>query len=125
MFDEILNLGTRFYFYQAAIVVCVIGLYVVISSGNLFKKLVGLSLFQGAVFMHLILLAYVRDGAPPILREVAPAAGFVNPLPHVLVLTAIVVAVATLALALALIVRIYDERGVVDEDEILEERRPR
>ena len=113
MFDNL-----HFYFYQSVIVVSLIGLYITIATDHCIKKLIGLGLFQGAIFAHLILLAYAYGGAPPILRETASSATLVNPLPHVLVLTAIVVAIATLSLAFALVAHIYRGLGSLDEGRI-------
>ncbi|MCB1772047.1 MAG: cation:proton antiporter subunit C [Gammaproteobacteria bacterium] len=92
------------------------GFYVVISQGNLVKKLVGLSLFQTSVFIFYISMGKVADGHAPILAEGVTV--YSNPLPHVLILTAIVVGVATTAVGLALVVRINEAYGSVEEDEI-------
>ena len=99
-----------------AIFLMMAGFYVVISQGNLVKKLVGLSLFQTSVFILFISLGVVDGGTVPILREDYTV--YSNPLPHVLILTAIVVGVATTALALALIVRIKETYGTVEEDQV-------
>jgi multicomponent Na+:H+ antiporter subunit C len=102
--------------YWIAILLLVIGLYIVIARGNLVKKLVGLSIFQTSVYLLYISPGKILGGTAPII-----AAGFSvysNPLPHVLILTAIVVGVATLALGLALVVRINEAYGTVEEDEI-------
>lgn len=92
------------------------GLYVVIASHNLVKKIVGLNIFQTSVFILYISMGKVEGGTAPILIEGIPR--YANPLPHVLILTAIVVGVATTALGLALVVRIYRAYGSVEEDEI-------
>jgi len=92
------------------------GFYVVISSGNLVKKIVGLSLFQASVFILYISLGKITGGTVPILREGITL--YSNPLPHVLILTAIVVGVSTTALGLALVVRIKEAYDTVEEDEI-------
>ncbi|SUZ96843.1 uncharacterized protein METZ01_LOCUS49697 [marine metagenome] len=92
------------------------GFYVVISSGNLVKKIVGLSLFQASVFILYISLGKIAGGTAPILREGISL--YSNPLPHVLILTAIVVGVSTTALGLALVVRIKEAYDTVEEDEI-------
>jgi multicomponent Na+:H+ antiporter subunit C len=88
----------------------------VISRGNLVKKIVGLNLFQTSVFILYISLGKVAGGAAPIAREGVEV--YSNPLPHVLILTAIVVGVATTALALALVVRIKEAYGTIEEDEV-------
>ncbi len=102
--------------YWAAIILMMIGFYIVISHGNLVKKIVGLNIFQVAVFVFYISIGKVRGGTAPILDAAYEI--YSNPLPHVLILTAIVVGVATTALGLALIVRIQDSYGTIEEDEI-------
>lgn len=105
------------YNYSASIILMALGFYIVISRGNLIKKIVGLNLFQVSVFMLYISIGKVSGGTAPILTGMPEL--FSNPLPHVLILTAIVVGVATTAIGLALIVRIKDAYGVIEEDEIL------
>jgi multicomponent Na+:H+ antiporter subunit C len=101
----------------ATVFLMVAGLYVVIARGNMVKKLIGLSLFQTSVYLLYILPGKVLGGTAPILD---PAhAVYANPLPHVLILTAIVVGIATLALGLTLVVRIKEAYGTIEEDEIL------
>jgi multicomponent Na+:H+ antiporter subunit C len=100
----------------AAIFLMMAGFYVVISQGNLVKKLVGLGLFQTSVFIFYISMGKVADGNAPILTDGVEI--YSNPLPHVLILTAIVVGVATTAVGLALVVRIQEAYGSVEEDEI-------
>ena len=92
------------------------GFYVVISQGNLVKKIIGLGLFQASVFILYISVANVEGGQVPIYAEGVTL--YSNPLPHVLILTAIVVAVSTTAVALALIIRIKEAYGTVEEDEL-------
>ena len=102
--------------YWAAIVLAMIGLYAVIAPSNLIKKLIGLGIFQSAIFLIYITVGKVEGGTAPI---VDPAyAVYSNPLPHVLILTAIVVSVSTLAVGLALTVAIKRAYGSVEEDEI-------
>jgi multicomponent Na+:H+ antiporter subunit C len=104
------------YNYWVVIFLMMTGLYVVISRGNLIKKIIGLNIFQVSVIMFYVSMGKVRGGTAPIEAE-----GFEiysNPLPHVLMLTAIVVGVATTALALALVVRINEAYGTIEEDEI-------
>jgi len=102
-----------------------IGLYVVVASPNLVKKVIGLNLFQTALFLFFIASAFVVGGQAPVLEHGSGAeqATYVSPLPHVLVLTAIVVGVALTAVALALLVRIYAEYGTLQEDVLREVRR--
>lgn len=106
--------------YLAAMVVISIGLYGVIASPNLVKKIVALNVFQVGIFLFFISSGYVMDGAPAVAGHGADT--MVSPLPHVLILTAIVVGVSLTAVALALIVRIYAEYGSLEEDVIREVR---
>jgi len=133
------------YNYAVVIILMMTGLYVVFASRNLIKKLVGLSIFQTSVFLLYITIGKVTGGQPPIVSEshgedhaslepvlvaaaeskeaAAYAAGhsevlYSNPLPHVLILTAIVVGVATLAIGLSLVVRIREVYGTIEEDGI-------
>ncbi|MEX0853400.1 MAG: cation:proton antiporter subunit C [Bauldia sp.] len=94
------------------------GLYIVIARGNMIKKLIGLSLFQTSVYLLYISPGKILGGTAPILEDGVSV--YANPLPHVLILTAIVVGVATLALGLALVVRINEAYGTIEEDEIFE-----
>jgi multicomponent Na+:H+ antiporter subunit C len=93
-----------------------IGFYIVIAQGNLIKKIVGLNIFQTSVFIFYISMAKVDGGTAPILADGIEI--YSNPLPHVLILTAIVVGIATTALGLALTVRIKEAYGSIEEDEI-------
>ena len=102
--------------YWIVIALMMIGFYLVIARSNLLRKVIGLNIFQTSVFLLFISIGFVRDGSAPILKDGIEL--YSNPLPHVLILTAIVVGVATTALALALIVRIREAYGTVDEDEI-------
>jgi multicomponent Na+:H+ antiporter subunit C len=102
--------------YWVAIFLMIGGLYIVIARGNLVKKHIGLAIFQTSVYLLYIAPGKLLDGTAPIIAE-----GFriySNPLPHVLILTAIVVGVATLALGLGLAVRIREAYGTIEEDEI-------
>ncbi len=93
-----------------------IGLYIVIAQGNLIKKIVGLTIFQTAVFIFYISMAKIDGATAPVLTE--GVSQYSNPLPHVLILTAIVVGIATIALGLALAVRINESYGSVEEESI-------
>jgi multicomponent Na+:H+ antiporter subunit C len=111
--------------YWAVIVLMMVGFYTLIARGHLVKKLVGLNIFQTAVIMMYISFGRIFGGTAPIFVESAGEHGegaseviYSNPIPHVLMLTAIVVGVATLALGLSLVVRINEEYGTVDENEI-------
>ena len=122
---------TGHWVYWFCIVLMMVGLYTVISRENLVKKIIGLNLFQVSVILFYVSVGKVKGGTAPILNEGAAAfrcvtaAGevvspcFSNPLPHVLMLTAIVVGVATTALGLALAVRIREAYGTVEEDDIV------
>ena len=105
--------------YWITIFVAIAGLYIVIARGNLMKKLVGLAIFQTSVYLLYIAPGKLIGGTAPIVAEQFKI--YSNPLPHVLILTAIVVGVATLALGLALVVRIREAYGSIEEDEILEQ----
>ena len=104
------------YNYWVVVVLMMVGFYIVIAHGNLIKKIVGLSIFQTSVFIFYISMAKVDGGTAPILAE--GVSQYSNPLPHVLILTAIVVGIATTALGLALAVRIKEAYGSVEEEEI-------
>ena len=118
--------------YWVVIVLMMVGFYALISRGNLVKKVVGLNIFQTSVIIFYVSTGKIIAGTAPILVEddhgVAEAAGagvaevvYSNPLPHVLMLTAIVVGVATMAMALALVVRIKESYGTIEDDEIQEQ----
>lgn len=106
-------------YYIATFLLLGIGTYVMIAAGNLVKKVIGMNIFQTGIFLFFIASAYVEDGSPPILTAEGP---YVSPLPHVLILTAIVVGVALTAVALGMIVRIYAEYGTLEEDTLQEVR---
>jgi multicomponent Na+:H+ antiporter subunit C len=110
-----LVVATR-YNYWVVIFLMMLGFYVLIAHGNLVKRLVGLGIFQTSVFVLFISMGKVAGGTAPILAEGYTT--YANPLPHVLILTAIVVGVATTALGLALVVRIKEAYGTVEEEDI-------
>lgn len=105
------------YNYLVTIFLMVAGLYIVIARGNMVKKLIGLSIFQTSVYLLFITPGKILGGTAPILDPAYTV--YSNPLPHVLILTAIVVGVATMALGLALTVRINEAYGSCEEDEIV------
>jgi multicomponent Na+:H+ antiporter subunit C len=107
-------------YYVATFLLLGIGTYVMIAAGNLVKKVIGMNIFQTGIFLFFIAAAYVEGGNPPLLTAEGP---YVSPLPHVLILTAIVVGVALTAVALGMIVRIYAEYGTLEEDTLQEVRR--
>lgn len=102
--------------YWVFIALMMSGFFLLISARNLVKKIIGLNLFQTSVFVFYISTGYVTGGAVPIKAEGVEV--YSNPLPHVLILTAIVVGVASTALGLSLILRIKDEYGTIEEDEV-------
>ncbi len=110
-----------YYSYWMTIVLMVAGMYIVIARGNLLKKLLGLAILQTSVYLLYIAPAKLIGGTAPIVAEGYGV--YSNPLPHVLILTAIVVGVATLALGLAIVVRIREAYGGIEEDEILAQDR--
>ena len=103
-----------FYNYWVVIILMMLGFYIVISDSNLIKKMIGLTIFQTSVFILFISMSKVEGGTAPILAE--SFTSYSNPLPHVLILTAIVVGVATTAMGLAIIARIHNAYGTIDED---------
>ena len=105
------------YVYWIVTVLMMAGLYILISRRNLIKQMVGLGIFQASVFILYIAMGKVEGGTAPIIIE--GVTSYSNPLPHVLILTAIVVGVATLGMALTLVQKIYSEYGTCEEDEIL------
>ena len=105
--------------YWIVIVLMMTGFYIVIARPNLVKKLIGLSVFQVSVFLLYITIGVVDGGTAPIVDERFTL--YSNPLTSVLILTAIVVGVATMAVGLALVVRIHEEYGSIEEDEIHEQ----
>jgi multicomponent Na+:H+ antiporter subunit C len=119
------------YNFWIAMVIVIIGLTAVVVKENLLKKLIGLSIFQAAFFLWVVSLGDVgrnimttwglRTGAHPILWKEAAEKGYIymNPLPHVLMLTGIVVSAATTAVALAIVVRIYQKYGTIEESELI------
>ncbi|MFT5123550.1 MAG: multicomponent Na+:H+ antiporter subunit C [Kiritimatiellia bacterium] len=106
--------------YWVVIVLMMTGFYCVIARANLIKKLIGLSIFQTSVFMLFITMGKKSGGTAPILMQGVEDVIYSNPLPHVLILTAIVVGVATTAVGLALVIRINEEFGTIEADEILD-----
>jgi multicomponent Na+:H+ antiporter subunit C len=114
------------YNYWVYVVLMMIGFYAMIGKRNLVKKLLGMNIFQTAIILFFVSTGAKRGGGIPILDKEAALAGavdvaqVVNPLPHVLMLTAIVVSVSVTGVALAVLQRIYKEYGSLEEDDILE-----
>ena len=109
-----------FYYYIVFAILLMTGFYAVVAKVNLYKKLLGLSLFQAAVFLLYITEGKVEGGTAPIFSGEAGNQLFSNPLPQVLILTAIVVGISTTALGLGIVVRIKEEYGTIEESEIHE-----
>jgi multicomponent Na+:H+ antiporter subunit C len=112
--------------YWVYIVLMMIGLYAMIAKTNLVKKIIGMNILQTAVILFFISMGVKKDATIPIITHgneagshAVQAADYMNPLPHVLMLTAIVVAVATLGVALALVIKVYRQYQTLEEDEIL------
>ncbi len=105
-----------FFNYWVVIALMMIGFYCVIARGNMVKKIIGLNIFQTSVFILFISAGKIVGGSTPILREGVEV--YSNPLPHVLILTAIVVGVAVTAVGLALTVRIQEAYGTIEDDHL-------
>ena len=118
MIEHLLEQGPGLYNYWMVVVLMMLGLYVLMAERNLVKKVIGLNIFQVSVIMLYITMGKVRGGTAPIYVDGAEDVAYSSPVPHVLMLTAIVVGIATIALALALVVRIHEEFGTIEEDEI-------
>ncbi|ELY54872.1 cation:proton antiporter subunit C [Natronococcus jeotgali] len=121
MIESGLEILASRYAYALMFVLMGIGLYMVIANENLVKKLIGVNLFQTAIFLFFIAVAYVEGGSAPIVPAESGEA-VASPLPQVIVLTAIVVGIALTAVGLALVVRIYAEYGTLREDTLREVR---
>jgi len=127
--DDLLVFIISKYNYWAALILMLIGLYGMISKNNLLKKIISMSIFQSAIILFYISISAKKDATIPIIEHghnghdaghaVIDVASYVNPLPHVLMLTAIVVGVATLGVALALIQKVNQAHNTIEEDEIL------
>ncbi len=125
---DLLTLIAVKYNYWLYIVLMMIGLYAMIAKNNLIKKLVGMNIFQTAIILFYVSIGFKHDATIPIIQgahgghgaaETAiKAADYINPLPHVLMLTAIVVSVATFGVAMALCVKIYQRYQTLEEDEL-------
>jgi multicomponent Na+:H+ antiporter subunit C len=106
------------------VILIMIGFYGMMAKNNLMKKLIGMTIFQWSIILFYISIGAKKGGTVPIidpsLHPAIRAVDYVNPLPHVLMLTAIVVGVATTGIALSLLILIYRKYGTVEEDEVLE-----
>ncbi len=112
--------------YFIYIILMVLGMYGIIVKNNLLKKIIGMNILQTAIILFFISIGAKNKATVPIVEHAhgaenhaIHAVNYINPLPHVLMLTAIVVAVATLGVALALIIRLHREYNTLEEDEIL------
>lgn len=114
--------------YWMTIALMMVGLYAMLTKKNMVKKIIGMNILQTAVILLFISIGAKRDATIPIILhahgagspgDAVHAADYINPLPHVLMLTAIVVAVSTLGVALALVIKIFGQYGSLDEEEIL------
>lgn len=114
------------YNYWIYVVLMMIGFYAIIAKKNLIKKVIGLNIFASAIFLFYISIGDIRDIPGKTVTEPIYMHGenlvYVNPIPHVLILTGIVVSVSITAVALALIIKIYKEFGTIEEDKILEQQ---
>ncbi len=129
--SDLFSLIIAKYNYWIYIVLMMIGLYAMIAKNNLVKKIVGMNIFQTAIILFYVSIGAKKGATIPILMHshgdnsheaaahIVRTVDYINPLPHVLMLTAIVVAVATLGVALALAIRVYNRYNTLEEDEIL------
>lgn len=104
--------------YWIVVILLLVGLYAIVARGNLIKKIIGLAVVQNAVFLFYISIGKHEAGEAPIIEQGVEGAIFSNPLPQVLILTAIVVGISTTALGLSIVVRIREAYASVEEDEI-------
>lgn len=124
--SDLLSLIVAKYNYWLYVILMMIGLYAMIAKNNLIKKLVGMNIFQTAIILFYVSIGYKRNATIPIIQgahgghdaAAIHAADYINPLPHVLMLTAIVVSVATFGVAMALAVRVYQRYQTLEEDEL-------
>ena len=126
MFDFIVSK----YNYWIYVILMMIGFYAMIGKRNLIKKVIGMNIFQTAIILFFISTAAKRGGTLPIIEHghghgahAIQATAYINPLPHVLMLTAIVVMVSTLGVALAILIAIYRRHNTLEEDEILRQQK--
>jgi len=127
--EDFLNIVLAQFNNWVFIVLLMIGMYAMIAKNNLMKKVIGMSIFQSAIILFYVSVSMKKGATIPIVdhghgheavAHAIDAAAYANPLPHVLMLTAIVVGVATLGVALAIVQKVYRVYGTIEEDEILE-----
>ncbi|HET97991.1 MAG TPA: NADH-quinone oxidoreductase subunit J [Desulfurivibrio alkaliphilus] len=127
--DELFPFIIAKYNYWASLILLFIGLYGMIAKNNLMKKIIGMVIFQTAILLFYVSIGVKRGGTIPILefgadhQPLLDATAYANPLPHVLMLTAIVVGVGTLGVALTILQKIQRVHGTIEEDEVLEDLR--
>lgn len=110
------------YPYTIAVILFVIGAFIVLNKSNLFKKLIGINVMESAIFIMFVGAGNIRGGSVPILNNANPQSVYVNPLPSALMLTGIVVSVSVTAFALALIIRLHKSYGTTDAKLIVKMR---
>ncbi|MGE4615097.1 MAG: cation:proton antiporter subunit C [Planctomycetota bacterium] len=103
--------------HWAFVIIMMLGLYAIIARNNMIKKILGLALFQTGIFLMYITLGFKEGAAAPILQH-DPSTSYTNPLPQVLILTAIVVSLSTMAVALAIVIGIREEYDSIEADEV-------
>ncbi|NQT54958.1 MAG: cation:proton antiporter subunit C [Desulfobacteraceae bacterium] len=121
---DLISIIVAKYNYWMYIILMMIGLYAMVAKNNLVKKVVGMNIFQTAIILFYVSIGAKKGATIPILEHATgshmiQSVEYINPLPHVLMLTAIVVAVATLGVALALVIKVYNRHQTLEEDEIL------
>lgn len=124
--DWLIEIVTTHFNYMAYVAIMMVGLYAMAAKGNLIKKLIGLGIFQSPIMLLYVAIGTKKGATIPILAKGATNISpedYINPLPHVLMLTAIVVSVTTLGVALALVQKIHKHYKTIEEDEILKELR--
>lgn len=121
-----IELIEAYYAYWVCFLLLTVGLYGILFKQNLLKKVIGLTIFQASIILFFIIVAFKDGGTVPIYDETFSAKaplGYINPLPHALMLTAIVVGVATVGVALALLMRVHKAFGTIDESTLWKELR--
>lgn len=108
--------------YIGALTLFVIGLYTVLTHANLLKKVIGINIMETSIFLFFVSIGYLRSAESPIIDPTIADQVFVNPLPSALILTGIVVALSVTVYSLSLIIKIYEEYGTIDLNEIMEMR---
>lgn len=129
--EELINIVGSKYNYWVYISLMMIGLYAMIAKNNLVKKIIGMNIFQTSIILFYVSIAYKTGKSIPIIshghghdaQAAVHAIDYINPLPHVLMLTAIVVSVATLGVALALAIKVYGQYNTLEEDDIYDQIR--